>query len=100
MDTATGGQKPAKLETGAVVRVPLFINEGETIRVDTRTSEYLSRGKAELSLPPSGDRQASSQYRRERFQPAAILFIEAIQLRAVQVEHAEAGTRHPCARFA
>ncbi len=44
-DTATGGQKPAKLETGAVVRVPLFINEGETIRVDTRTSEYLSRGK-------------------------------------------------------
>jgi len=45
-DTATGGAKPAKLETGAVVRVPLFINEGETIRVDTRTSEYLSRGKA------------------------------------------------------
>jgi len=44
-DTATGGQKPAKLETGAVVRVPLFINEGETIRVDTRTSDYLSRGK-------------------------------------------------------
>ena len=45
-DTATGGGKPAKLETGAVVRVPLFINEGETIRVDTRTAEYLSRGKA------------------------------------------------------
>ncbi len=45
-DTATGGGKPAKLETGAVVRVPLFINEGEIIRVDTRTSEYLSRGKA------------------------------------------------------
>ena len=45
-DTATGGGKPAKLETGAVVRVPLFINEGETIRVDTRTGEYLSRGKA------------------------------------------------------
>jgi elongation factor P len=44
-DTATGGQKPAKLETGAVVRVPLFINEGETIRVDTRTGDYLSRGK-------------------------------------------------------
>ena len=41
-DTATGGQKPAKLETGAVVRVPLFLNEGEVIRVDTRTSEYLS----------------------------------------------------------
>ena len=44
-DTATGGQKPAKLETGAVVRVPLFINEGEVIRVDTRTGEYVSRVK-------------------------------------------------------
>jgi elongation factor P len=44
-DTATGGQKPAKLETGAVVRVPLFIGEGEIIRVDTRTGEYISRGK-------------------------------------------------------
>jgi elongation factor P len=45
-DTATGGQKPAKLETGAVVRVPLFLNEGEVIRVDTRSSEYISRGKS------------------------------------------------------
>ncbi len=44
-DTATGGQKPAKLETGAVVRVPLFINEGETIRIDTRTGDYISRAK-------------------------------------------------------
>ena len=44
-DTATGGQKPAKLETGAVVRVPLFLNEGESIRVDTRTGEYISRAK-------------------------------------------------------
>ena len=44
-DTATGGQKTAKLETGAVVRVPLFINEGETIRVDTRTGQYISRAK-------------------------------------------------------
>ncbi len=44
-DTATGGQKPAKTETGAVVRVPLFINEGESIRVDTRTGEYISRAK-------------------------------------------------------
>jgi elongation factor P len=44
-DTATGGQKPAKLETGAVVRVPLFINEGEVIRVDTRTGSYISRAK-------------------------------------------------------
>jgi elongation factor P len=44
-DTATGGQKPAKLETGAVVRVPLFINEGEVIRVSTNTGEYVSRAK-------------------------------------------------------
>jgi elongation factor P len=44
-DTATGGQKPAKLETGAVVRVPLFINEGESIRVDTRTGTYISRAR-------------------------------------------------------
>ncbi|HZW49325.1 MAG TPA: elongation factor P [Bacillota bacterium] len=42
-DTATGGTKPAKLETGAPVRVPFFINEGDKIRVDTRTGEYLSR---------------------------------------------------------
>ena len=44
-DTATGGVKPAKLETGAVVRVPLFIEQGEVIRVDTRTGEYVSRVK-------------------------------------------------------
>ncbi|MBX5459614.1 MAG: elongation factor P [Steroidobacteraceae bacterium] len=44
-DTATGGQKPAKLETGAVVRVPLFINEGEVVRIDTRTGAYISRAK-------------------------------------------------------
>jgi elongation factor P len=43
-DTATGGQKPAKLESGATVRVPLFLNEGDMIRVDTRTGEYLGRG--------------------------------------------------------
>ncbi|MFZ1625959.1 MAG: elongation factor P, partial [Gammaproteobacteria bacterium] len=42
-DTATGGMKPARLETGAVVKVPLFINEGEVIKVDTRSSEYASR---------------------------------------------------------
>ncbi|MFP5306080.1 MAG: elongation factor P [Gammaproteobacteria bacterium] len=42
-DTATGGNKPAKLETGAVVRVPLFIQQGERIKVDTRTGEYLAR---------------------------------------------------------
>ena len=44
-DTATGGQKVAKLETGAVVRVPLFINEGEILKVDTRTGAYISRAK-------------------------------------------------------
>lgn len=42
-DTATGGSKPAKLETGAIVQVPLFINTGDIIRVDTRSGEYLSR---------------------------------------------------------
>ena len=45
-DTATGGTKPATLETGAVVRVPLFLEEGEIIKVDTRKGEYLSRAKA------------------------------------------------------
>ena len=44
-DTATGGSKPAKLETGAVVRVPLFVQEGEVIKVDTRNGEYVSRAK-------------------------------------------------------
>lgn len=44
-DTVTGGQKPAKLETGAVVRVPLFLSEGEIVRVDTRSGEYISRAK-------------------------------------------------------
>lgn len=44
-DTSSGGSKPATLETGAVVKVPLFINTGELIKVDTRTGEYLSRAK-------------------------------------------------------
>jgi elongation factor P len=44
-DTVTGGSKPAKLETGAIVKVPLFINEGEVIRVDTRTAAYIARAK-------------------------------------------------------
>ena len=44
-DTATGGTKQATLETGAVVKVPLFINEGERVRVDTRTGEYLGRSR-------------------------------------------------------
>ena len=42
-DTATNVTKPATLETGAVIKVPLFINEGEMIRVDTRTGEYMER---------------------------------------------------------
>ncbi|HSL01770.1 MAG TPA: elongation factor P [Rubrobacteraceae bacterium] len=42
-DTATGGSKPATLETGIVVQVPLFINVGDRVRVDTRTNEYLTR---------------------------------------------------------
>jgi len=44
-DTSGGGGKPATLETGAVVRVPLFVAEGEIIRVDTRSGEYVSRVK-------------------------------------------------------
>jgi elongation factor P len=42
-DTATNVQKPAKLETGAVINVPLFINPGDTIRIDTRERKYISR---------------------------------------------------------
>lgn len=44
-DTASGGVKPAKLTTGAVVRVPLFVDQGEVIKVDTRSKEYVSRIK-------------------------------------------------------
>lgn len=44
-DTSGGGGKPATLETGAVVRVPLFVQTGERIKVDTRTGEYVSRAK-------------------------------------------------------
>lgn len=42
-DTATGGVKPAKMETGYVVKVPLFINEGDVLVIDTRTGAYISR---------------------------------------------------------
>ncbi len=42
-DTATGANKPATVETGAQVKVPLFINQGEKIRIDTRTGEYMER---------------------------------------------------------
>jgi elongation factor P len=44
-DTATGATKPAKVETGAMVNVPLFINEGDVIRVDTRSGQYQERVK-------------------------------------------------------
>ena len=45
-DTTNNVQKPAKVETGAEIRVPLFINEGDKVRIDTRTGEYLERSKA------------------------------------------------------
>lgn len=44
-DTAQGGSKPATIESGATITVPLFVNEGERIRVDTRTGQYLERVK-------------------------------------------------------
>jgi|TARA_B110000438_G_scaffold110895_1_gene108744 elongation factor P len=44
-DTASGGIKPATLSTGAIVRVPLFVEEGEIVRIDTRSKEYVSRVK-------------------------------------------------------
>ena len=44
-DTATGGTKPAILSTGAVIKVPLFLEQNEVVRVDTRTGEYLGRAK-------------------------------------------------------
>ena len=46
-DTAQGGSKPATIAGGAVVQVPLFINKGDVIRVDTRTSEYVERVKSD-----------------------------------------------------
>ena len=42
-DTATGATKPATLETGAQINVPLFVNQGDRVKIDTRTGEYLSR---------------------------------------------------------
>jgi elongation factor P len=44
-DSARGGTKPATVETGAVIQVPLFLNEGDVIKVDTRTGEYIERAK-------------------------------------------------------
>ncbi len=46
-DTASGGTKPATMETGAVVKVPLFIEQGDLLKIDTRTGEYVSRAKEE-----------------------------------------------------
>ena len=45
-DTASGGTKPAVLETGTTVKVPLFVEQDEKIKVDTRTGEYVSRVKS------------------------------------------------------
>jgi elongation factor P len=42
-DTVSGAQKPAEMETGYSVQVPLFINEGDILRIDTRTGEYVTR---------------------------------------------------------
>ncbi|MEN8907646.1 MAG: elongation factor P [Clostridiales bacterium] len=42
-DTATGATKPATVETGAVIKVPLFVNQGDSIKVDTRSGEYMER---------------------------------------------------------
>ena len=44
-DTASGATKPATVETGTVVKVPLFVEQGELVRIDTRTGEYVSRAK-------------------------------------------------------
>lgn len=44
-DTVSGATKPATVETGAVIRVPLFVNSGDLLKIDTRTGEYVSRGK-------------------------------------------------------
>ena len=45
-DTATGGSKTAELETGVVVNVPLFVNQGDLLKIDTRTGEYVERVKS------------------------------------------------------
>ena len=42
-DTATGGSKPATLSTGAIIKVPLFLSEGEVVTIDTRSGEYQGR---------------------------------------------------------
>ena len=42
-DTAQGGTKPARMETGLMVQVPLFVNTGDTLKIDTRSGQYLER---------------------------------------------------------
>ena len=44
-DTVSGATKPAELETGVIIQVPLFVNEGETVKVDTRDESYVGRAK-------------------------------------------------------
>jgi elongation factor P len=44
-DTASGGSKPATLETGAVIKVPFYLNEGDIVKVDTRTGTFIERVK-------------------------------------------------------
>jgi elongation factor P len=44
-DTVSGATKPAELETGVIVQVPLFVNEGEIVKVDTRNASYVGRAK-------------------------------------------------------
>ena len=53
-NTATNVLKPATVETGAVVKVPIFIEQGERIQIDTRTGEYLGRSKTSKNLQPAG----------------------------------------------
>ena len=55
-DTATGASKPATVETGAVVYVPLFVNQGDVIKIDTRTGEYLSRVQSQWEQDRRGNR--------------------------------------------
>jgi elongation factor P len=59
-DTATGTTKPATISTGATVNVPLFINVGDMIRIDTRTGEYLERVGAASRIRATGDRRPAT----------------------------------------
>ena len=66
-DTATGGSKPAKMETGAMVRVPLFINEGEVLRIDTRSGEYISPSDSTKARARRSSPRASAALKRAGF---------------------------------